>query len=391
MVNEYPQHLRGPKGECPHTEILVVSLEDYRIIQPPSLSSYPSFPSPSTSDNGSHGQDLASSSSSTNSRISPAVLLVIVIVAIFIFVSGLLHLLVRFLIKRPSVHQSLSQSSRFLDNPGSDSLQRQLQQLFRLHDSGLDQALIDDLPVFYYEDIIGLKQQPFDCAVCLSEFSNHDKLRLLPMCSHAFHVNCIDTWLLSNSTCPLCRGAILGPGFPLENQLFGLNYVREFSNGYSSDRDNRHCHNPKPSLMEEPASERRVYSVRLGKFRSLNNGGENGEKENGETSNSKLDARRCYSLGSYQYVLGDSDLEVALSNDTVGGGGGTGSCSGGKVREHIGNSSVNGDSDGKTISRRNKGESLSVSKIWLWSKKGKFPGSSDANVGALPAAGLPFH
>ncbi|KAL9678740.1 hypothetical protein QQ045_016590 [Rhodiola kirilowii] len=100
----------------------------------------------------------------------------------------------------------------------SHVLQRQLQQLFRLHDSGLDQSSIDSLPVFYYKDVMGLKQQ-FECAVCLSEFSNQDKLKLRPLYIHAFHINCIDPWLMSNSTCPLCRGTLLNPSLPSLAQM----------------------------------------------------------------------------------------------------------------------------------------------------------------------------
>ncbi|EYU44721.1 hypothetical protein MIMGU_mgv1a0202722mg, partial [Erythranthe guttata] len=138
-------------------------------------------------------------SQSGATKISPAVLFIIVILAVLFFISGLLHLLVRFLTK----NSSPSQSSLNLEPSGnSDALQRQLQQLFHLHDSGLDQAFIDALPVFSYKEVVGPKE-PFDCPVCLCEFTETDQLRLLPMCSHAFHINCIDTWLLSNSTCPL--------------------------------------------------------------------------------------------------------------------------------------------------------------------------------------------
>ncbi|KAG5228698.1 E3 ubiquitin-protein ligase [Salix suchowensis] len=48
-----------------------------------------------------------------------------------------------------------------------------------------------------------------DCSVCLSEFEEDESLRLLPKCSHAFHVPCIDTWLRSHSNCPLCRANIV--------------------------------------------------------------------------------------------------------------------------------------------------------------------------------------
>ncbi|CAN0927329.1 RING-H2 finger protein ATL80 [Linum grandiflorum] len=44
-----------------------------------------------------------------------------------------------------------------------------------------------------------------DCAICLAEFAVGDEIRLLPQCGHGFHVNCIDTWLGSHSSCPSCR------------------------------------------------------------------------------------------------------------------------------------------------------------------------------------------
>ncbi|KAF3329683.1 E3 ubiquitin-protein ligase, ATL family [Carex littledalei] len=119
---------------------------------------------------------------SPSSKISPAVLFIIVILAVIFFISGLLHLLVRFIIKKqPQNSSSISNQNQQTEISGSEALQRQLQQLFHLHDSGLDQAFIDALPVFLYKEIVGAKE-PFDCAVCLCEFSDEEKLRLLPPC-----------------------------------------------------------------------------------------------------------------------------------------------------------------------------------------------------------------
>ncbi|XP_020219817.1 RING-H2 finger protein ATL80 [Cajanus cajan] len=44
-----------------------------------------------------------------------------------------------------------------------------------------------------------------DCAICLTEFAAGDEIRVLPQCSHGFHVACIDAWLRSHSSCPSCR------------------------------------------------------------------------------------------------------------------------------------------------------------------------------------------
>ncbi|MGJ2918479.1 RING finger domain-containing protein, partial [Salmonella enterica subsp. enterica serovar Paratyphi A] len=38
--------------------------------------------------------------------------------------------------------------------------------------------------------------------MCLSEFEEKDKLRVLPKCNHGFHLECIDMWFHSHSTCP---------------------------------------------------------------------------------------------------------------------------------------------------------------------------------------------
>ncbi|KAL5552931.1 hypothetical protein UlMin_040332 [Ulmus minor] len=333
--------------------------------------------------------------SSSGNKISPAILFIIIILAVIFFISGLLHLLVRFLTKNPS--SPVSESDRYPEMAGSDAFQRQLQQLFHLHDSGLDQAFIDALPVFLYKEIMGLKE-PFDCAVCLCEFSEQDKLRLLPLCSHAFHMDCIDTWLLSNSTCPLCRGTLYTPGLPVENPVFDFEDQRE-EDGSSGNGESGGFPNQKPA-ENHILSEKRVFSVRLGKFRSSNNGGERegeGEvriakrAEEGETSSSNLDARRCFSMGSYQYVVADSDLQVALRPKRVG----VGSNSLRLVKGRIGpgrNCLIDGDSaEGKKINIGSKGESFSVSKIWQWSRKGKYPSSQETQMSsASVTVGLPW-
>ncbi|XP_066248420.1 E3 ubiquitin-protein ligase RNF38 [Euwallacea similis] len=43
------------------------------------------------------------------------------------------------------------------------------------------------------------------CVVCMCDFEARQMLRVLP-CSHEFHAKCIDKWLRSNRTCPICRG-----------------------------------------------------------------------------------------------------------------------------------------------------------------------------------------
>lgn len=51
------------------------------------------------------------------------------------------------------------------------------------------------------------------CVVCLDDFEEGDMLRELP-CHHLFHVGCVDTWLKSHSTCPVCRQVLWSGGAP---------------------------------------------------------------------------------------------------------------------------------------------------------------------------------
>ncbi|KDP27831.1 hypothetical protein JCGZ_18911 [Jatropha curcas] len=71
---------------------------------------------------------------------------------------------------------------------------------------GLDPAVLKSLPVFDYSS----KTHPdsIECAVCLSEFEENEKGRTLPKCNHSFHIECIDMWFHSHSTCPLCRSPV---------------------------------------------------------------------------------------------------------------------------------------------------------------------------------------
>ena len=45
----------------------------------------------------------------------------------------------------------------------------------------------------------------YRCSVCLGDYQADDKLQQIPACGHTFHMDCIDLWLTSHTTCPLCR------------------------------------------------------------------------------------------------------------------------------------------------------------------------------------------
>ncbi|KAK8950996.1 RING-H2 finger protein ATL60 [Platanthera zijinensis] len=78
----------------------------------------------------------------------------------------------------------------------------------QLRGSGIDPAALASLPVTIYRS--SELKQGLECAICLAELADGEKARLLPKCSHGFHLECIDTWFRSNSTCPVCRSPVDG-------------------------------------------------------------------------------------------------------------------------------------------------------------------------------------
>ncbi|KAI9112008.1 hypothetical protein K1719_016904 [Acacia pycnantha] len=72
---------------------------------------------------------------------------------------------------------------------------------------GIDRKILDTFPILVYSTIKNQKigKGELECAVCLSEFEDHQTLRLIPKCNHVFHPECIGAWLASHDTCPLCR------------------------------------------------------------------------------------------------------------------------------------------------------------------------------------------
>ncbi|KAK7311654.1 hypothetical protein RJT34_09927 [Clitoria ternatea] len=82
---------------------------------------------------------------------------------------------------------------------------------------GLDREIVETFPTFVYSTVKSLKigRATLECAVCLNEFEDDETLRLIPKCSHVFHPECIDAWLVNHSTCPVCRANLVPkPGDP---------------------------------------------------------------------------------------------------------------------------------------------------------------------------------
>ncbi|CAD6249164.1 unnamed protein product [Miscanthus lutarioriparius] len=262
-------------------------------------------------------------------KISPSIVFIVAILAIVFFVCGLVHLLVRHLLR---LRRRRSRAREDADSV--TAFQGQLQQLFHLHDAGVDQAFIDALPVFLYRNVVGdggghgEGKDPFDCAVCLCEFSPDDQLRLLPKCSHAFHLECIDTWLLSHSTCPLCRRSLLAELSPTCSPVVmvlesdSTRYMAASAARATDDADGEPSAGA--TVAQEGAEE--VVEVKLGKFKCVegnsatakaaaDGAGTSGDGDSDASARAKegLGQRRCHSMGSYEYVMDDrASLRVAI-------------------------------------------------------------------------------
>ncbi|KAH7365983.1 hypothetical protein KP509_18G057600 [Ceratopteris richardii] len=73
--------------------------------------------------------------------------------------------------------------------------------------------IVSSLPTVRYSkqrqlsDSVAMKYRIFsaECPVCLTAFEEGEELRILPACGHWYHKDCIDMWVFSHETCPLCR------------------------------------------------------------------------------------------------------------------------------------------------------------------------------------------
>ncbi|CAL9079758.1 unnamed protein product [Musa textilis] len=154
-----------------------------------------------------------------------------------------------------------------------------------------DQQKANSLPV--YSLAASPKSSP-DCAVCLSPLRRHDELRLLPACRHAFHSSCIDPWLQTTPSCPLCRASVSLPASLLPALPSAV-----------------------PPLSDEPDSSR------LGSFRIEIGSVSRRMTPSGELSRNPPplpaplpSSLRTYSIGSsFQYLV-DEEVEAVVARIT---------------------------------------------------------------------------
>ncbi|XP_004508196.1 RING-H2 finger protein ATL2-like [Cicer arietinum] len=141
-------------------------------------------------------------------RSGKIMLTAIIILFIVIIIMIFLHILIRWYLLRARSRQQLRRSRHFRRQPFVFYVDPDApSQLISAVSRGLDAAVISSLPTFNFSP----KSQAVECAVCLSEFEEGETGRVLPKCNHSFHIDCIDMWFQSHSTCPLCRAPVEPP------------------------------------------------------------------------------------------------------------------------------------------------------------------------------------
>ncbi|VVA98161.1 unnamed protein product [Arabis nemorensis] len=206
-----------------------------RFVAPPPISGDISpSPSPSPSPSSGVSEEILSRSSDPPLEFSPPLIaMVVVLAAAFLFVtysrlisrrfiSPLFRRFRRWRCRRRRLLHLSSASTSSSDLRSFSPFPFDSFHYSSYSPYGLDDSVIKTLPLFLYSaaactgksvsTATPAGKNSADCAVCLLEFEEGDYVRTLPLCFHAFHLECIDEWLRSHPNCPLCRTAILGSG-----------------------------------------------------------------------------------------------------------------------------------------------------------------------------------
>lgn len=91
----------------------------------------------------------------------------------------------------------------------SESIATQESSPGRLANTGIKKKVLRTFPTVRYWEGLKLPGLYKECAICLSEFVSEEQVKILPKCSHGFHVKCVDKWLSSHSSCPTCRHSLI--------------------------------------------------------------------------------------------------------------------------------------------------------------------------------------
>ncbi|KAK6120750.1 hypothetical protein DH2020_045506 [Rehmannia glutinosa] len=194
---------------------------------------------------------------------------------------------------------------------------------WRVAVTGLDESVIKTITVCKYRKEDGLIEGT-ECAVCLSEFQENESLRLLPKCSHAFHLPCIDTWLKSHSNCPLCRANVVAIAHPVQPQDSQASFALNVDT-YESHRPNADLilvvDDPQRNCVEQVVGDRQRNFVEQVVGDIENTGNREIRNENVESDENGVKRfRRSISLGAFpfqRHLLISDVLEIEGSDEDL--------------------------------------------------------------------------
>jgi E3 ubiquitin-protein ligase ATL4 len=236
-------------------------------------------------------------------NLSPSLLIIAALLAFVVFASVSIHLLLRCLARSSSSHRGPSplptRARRASEEEAEVGSTRRSAAAVAPEEAQPAEEVVDDekerliasLPLFTMASALAaLPKSSPDCAVCLSPFSPDAELRLLPSCRHAFHAACVDAWLRTTPSCPLCRAAVSLPHPPLPTA-------------------------PPTPPAAGPAQAQEPLDSRV----SSSNNSRSFRVEIGSVSNRRSSAagddRRTYSLGSFDFRV-DEEVEAVVARIT---------------------------------------------------------------------------
>ncbi|XP_071732253.1 RING-H2 finger protein ATL66-like [Rutidosis leptorrhynchoides] len=115
-------------------------------------------------------------------------LYIIILFSIILFITICFFLYTRCVSRSRSATSSVSRISVQLSEP-----------------QGLDAATINNLPIKVYKNSEMNETTTFECSICLGGFEEEEKVKMLPNCCHFYHCECVDKWLITHTSCPVCR------------------------------------------------------------------------------------------------------------------------------------------------------------------------------------------
>ncbi|MED6116840.1 hypothetical protein PIB30_103998, partial [Stylosanthes scabra] len=105
----------------------------------------------------------------------------------------------------------------------------------QIRNNGVDEDTLKKIPLITFSSQdYNPGQIELECSICLGELKDGEVLRMLPVCSHAFHVPCIDEWFKEHNNCPYCRSPIACE----DDEPADSGEIRVVTNGNDGDDNN---------------------------------------------------------------------------------------------------------------------------------------------------------